>query len=102
MQSSRDDLEASARPCSRFAPLTLSLRLHQAQKSTERPLVLEWENINFSVKNKQILHDVSGRVESGEMLASGLLDSLKPDITDDVGPSQLWAPRVLASPPSSM
>lgn len=49
MQSSTEDLEA--------------------QKTSERPLVLEWERISFSVKNKHILHDVSGRVESGEMLA---------------------------------
>lgn len=35
-------------------------------------LVLEWEGITLSVKNKTILQDVSGSVSSGEMLASEL------------------------------
>ena len=46
------------------------VHFRQAQKSNERSLVLEWENIDFSVKNKKILQNVSGRVDSGEMLAS--------------------------------
>lgn len=48
MQGSSDDLES--------------------QKPHER-LVLEWENISFSVKPTAILQDLSGSVESGEMLA---------------------------------
>ena len=32
--------------------------------------MLEWENVTFSVKSKKILQNVSGCVESGEMLAS--------------------------------
>ena len=76
MQSSQEDLEVSvdAPPWIHLLTVPYSspscAHFHQAQKSSERSLVLEWENIDFSVKNKKILINVSGRVESGEMLAS--------------------------------
>lgn len=40
----------------------------EVQKPREH-LVLEWENIQYSIKEKIILSGISGRVESGEMLA---------------------------------
>ncbi|KAL5524718.1 hypothetical protein ACEPAF_9863 [Sanghuangporus sanghuang] len=40
----------------------------EAQKPLEH-LVLEWENISYSIKGKPILTNVSGSVASGEMLA---------------------------------
>ncbi|KAH8091409.1 P-loop containing nucleoside triphosphate hydrolase protein [Cristinia sonorae] len=36
--------------------------------STEH-LVLDWDNISYSKNNSDILHNISGRVEAGEMLA---------------------------------
>lgn len=30
---------------------------------------MEWENISYAIKGKAILSDISGKVESGELLA---------------------------------
>ncbi|KAI0339335.1 P-loop containing nucleoside triphosphate hydrolase protein [Trametopsis cervina] len=41
----------------------------KAQKPQHGHLTLEWHDIRYKIKEKTILRDVSGRVESGEMLA---------------------------------
>jgi hypothetical protein len=46
----------------------LVLSLLQAQKTFPR-LVLEWNNVQYTIKDRTILDNVSGRVEGGEMLA---------------------------------
>ena len=77
MTSCREDLEVR-----RFCvfPHThgrgrLTACYHQSQKAGER-LVLEWENISYTVKGKKILEDIHGNVASGEMLASTLCISI--------------------------
>lgn len=75
----------------------------QAQKTDAERLVLRWESIDFSVKNKKILRNVSGQVENGEMLASAYFSPiLSRTVLTVVVSTQSWAPRAQASPPFSM
>ncbi|TCD65893.1 hypothetical protein EIP91_002054, partial [Steccherinum ochraceum] len=43
---------------------------HSASPGAAREhLVLEWDDVSYAIKGKHILRNVSGRVESGELLA---------------------------------
>jgi hypothetical protein len=74
MSTQVQDIEVSTLHIFKFEYALNSCHVPQAQKYDDEKLVLEWEDISYTIKDKRILHGVSGSVAAGEMLAGGLFN----------------------------